>query len=125
MTIAWTASAHHAAVNFGQYDYTSFPLNAPSLIRKAMPRSKDDADWKVRSPACGTHTQLVGCAGAIVGAGASNSAVPVVTAADWPGDKMAIQQKMMLGFLLCAGGLGQASARALSTLCFWACFPCC
>lgn len=46
VTIAWTASAHHAAVNFGQYDFTSYPLNAPSLIRRPMPRSQDKA-WKV------------------------------------------------------------------------------
>jgi len=46
VTIAWTASAHHAAVNFGQYDFTSYPLNAPSLIRRAMPRSEEDAGWQ-------------------------------------------------------------------------------
>lgn len=47
VTIAWTASAHHAAVNFGQYDFTSHPLNAPSLIRRAMPSSPGDKSWKV------------------------------------------------------------------------------
>jgi len=47
VTIAWTASARHAAVNFGQYDFTSYPLNAPSLIRKPIPRKPSDKEWKV------------------------------------------------------------------------------
>ncbi|GIL91409.1 hypothetical protein Vretimale_17802 [Volvox reticuliferus] len=44
-TIAWVASGHHAAVNFGQYDYTSFILNTSSLSRRPMPEP-GDADWK-------------------------------------------------------------------------------
>ena len=36
-TMAWLASSHHAAVNFGQYDYSSLPLNTSSLIRKPIP----------------------------------------------------------------------------------------
>ncbi|GIL59444.1 hypothetical protein Vafri_14121 [Volvox africanus] len=44
-TIAWLASGHHAAVNFGQYDYTSFILNTCSLIRKPVP-APGDAAWK-------------------------------------------------------------------------------
>ncbi|GLI71453.1 hypothetical protein VaNZ11_016671 [Volvox africanus] len=44
-TIAWLASGHHAAVNFGQYDYTSFLLNACSLTRRPIP-APGDAGWK-------------------------------------------------------------------------------
>ncbi|EFJ46751.1 hypothetical protein VOLCADRAFT_105417 [Volvox carteri f. nagariensis] len=44
-TIAWLGSGHHAAVNFGQYDYTSFVLNAPSLVRKPMP-APGDKSWE-------------------------------------------------------------------------------
>lgn len=84
VTIAFTASAHHAAVNFGQvrqasgrdsasqgllhcrcatpasphaarcvysvcpqYDFTSYPLNAPSLIRQPMPAKPSDKAWQV------------------------------------------------------------------------------
>ncbi|GLC42164.1 hypothetical protein PLESTB_000637500 [Pleodorina starrii] len=42
-TIAWLASGHHAAVNFGQYDFTSFILNVSSLVRKPMPAPGDAA----------------------------------------------------------------------------------
>lgn len=45
--IAWTASAHHAAVNFGQADYSSFVLNRSSLLRKPIP-APGDRDYKVR-----------------------------------------------------------------------------
>ena len=41
--IAWTASAHHAAVNFGQADYSSFVLNRSSLLRKPIPAPGDRA----------------------------------------------------------------------------------
>ncbi|KAG2491172.1 hypothetical protein HYH03_010384 [Edaphochlamys debaryana] len=37
VTIAYMASAHHAAVNFGQYDYSALILNNSSLIRRHMP----------------------------------------------------------------------------------------
>ncbi|KAG2491170.1 hypothetical protein HYH03_010382 [Edaphochlamys debaryana] len=37
VTIAYMASAHHAAVNFGQYDFSSLILNNSSLIRRHMP----------------------------------------------------------------------------------------
>jgi hypothetical protein len=47
VTIAWTASAHHAAVNFGQYDNTSYPLNAPTIVRKPMPNDPKGAGWRV------------------------------------------------------------------------------
>ncbi|XP_058745335.1 seed linoleate 9S-lipoxygenase-3-like [Vicia villosa] len=35
--IIWTASALHAAVNFGQYPYGGFILNRPTLSRRLMP----------------------------------------------------------------------------------------
>jgi len=46
VTVMWIGSALHAAVNFGQYDYTSLPLNAPSLIRRPMPKNDEDKAWK-------------------------------------------------------------------------------
>ncbi|KAL5976044.1 putative lipoxygenase 8, chloroplastic [Asimina triloba] len=36
-TIIWVASAHHAAVNFGQYDYGGYFPNRPSILRTNMP----------------------------------------------------------------------------------------
>jgi lipoxygenase len=36
-TIAWTASAHHSAVNFTQYAYIGFFPNRPTIARKKMP----------------------------------------------------------------------------------------
>ncbi|XP_017406814.1 linoleate 13S-lipoxygenase 2-1, chloroplastic, partial [Vigna angularis] len=36
-TIAWIASAHHAAVNFGQYTYAGYFPNRPNIIRNKMP----------------------------------------------------------------------------------------
>lgn len=45
-TIAFTASAHHAAVNFGQYDFSGLILNFSSMVRKPMP-SKGDKAWQV------------------------------------------------------------------------------
>jgi hypothetical protein len=44
-TIMWTASAHHAAVNFGQYDYSGWMPNHPSKVRKPIPR-KGSAEHK-------------------------------------------------------------------------------
>ncbi|KAH1085205.1 hypothetical protein GYH30_017287 [Glycine max] len=35
--IIWTASALHAAVNFGQYPYGGFILNRPTLTRRLLP----------------------------------------------------------------------------------------
>ena len=40
-TIAWTASGHHAAVNFGQYDYSAFLLNTSPTIRRPVPKPGD------------------------------------------------------------------------------------
>lgn len=36
-TVIWTASALHAAVNFGQYPYGGYILNRPTLSRRFMP----------------------------------------------------------------------------------------
>lgn len=43
-TIAWVASCHHAAVNFGQYNYGGYMPNKPSLTRKFIPEA-GTADW--------------------------------------------------------------------------------
>ncbi|CAL8464299.1 g3834 [Coccomyxa elongata] len=42
-TIAFTGSAHHAAVNFGQYDYSGYMPNRPSLIRRPIPEKGSPA----------------------------------------------------------------------------------
>ncbi|CAL0326083.1 unnamed protein product [Lupinus luteus] len=40
--IIWTASALHAAVNFGQYPYGGFILNRPTLSRRLIPEEGTD-----------------------------------------------------------------------------------
>ncbi|CAL0326085.1 unnamed protein product [Lupinus luteus] len=40
--IIWTASALHAAVNFGQYPYGGFILNRPTLSRRFIPEEGTD-----------------------------------------------------------------------------------
>lgn len=35
--IVWTASCHHAAVNFGQYEYAGFMPNHPTITRRLIP----------------------------------------------------------------------------------------
>eukprot|EP00884_Botryococcus_braunii_P020118 jgi/Botrbrau1/6790/Bobra.0057s0024.2 len=40
--IVWTASAHHSAVNYGQYDYSGWMPTRPSLIRKPIPTSGEE-----------------------------------------------------------------------------------
>ncbi|QCD79112.1 lipoxygenase [Vigna unguiculata] len=52
-TIAWIASAHHAAVNFGQYTYAGYFPNRPNIIRNKMPTedpSKEEWENFVNKP---------------------------------------------------------------------------
>ena len=37
-TIIWLASAHHAAVNFGQYPYGGYMPNVPTISRRLLPQ---------------------------------------------------------------------------------------
>jgi len=49
--IIWTASALHAAVNFGQYPYGGFILNRPTLSRRFIPEpGTKEYDEMVKSP---------------------------------------------------------------------------
>ncbi|XP_057844155.2 linoleate 9S-lipoxygenase 6-like [Cryptomeria japonica] len=41
-TLIWVTSAHHAAVNFSQYDYAGFMPNLPSTTRKLVPLKGSD-----------------------------------------------------------------------------------
>ncbi|CAO2192023.1 unnamed protein product [Urochloa humidicola] len=43
-TIIWVASAHHAAVNFGQYDFAGYFPNRPSIARTRMPVEDEPVD---------------------------------------------------------------------------------
>ena len=46
-TIAWVASAHHSAVNFGQYAYAGYFPNRPSIARINMPCEDPTGEgWK-------------------------------------------------------------------------------
>ncbi|GLJ05365.1 hypothetical protein SUGI_0016920 [Cryptomeria japonica] len=44
-TIIWTASAHHAAVNFGQYSYGGYMPNLPTMSRRLIPE-KGTAEYE-------------------------------------------------------------------------------
>ncbi|MED6113038.1 Lox2p [Stylosanthes scabra] len=49
--IIWTASALHAAVNFGQYPYGGYILNRPTLSRKLIPeKGTEEYDEMVKNP---------------------------------------------------------------------------
>ncbi|XP_045790608.1 seed linoleate 9S-lipoxygenase-like [Trifolium pratense] len=49
--IIWTASALHAAVNFGQYPYGGYILNRPTLSRRFIPeKGTPEYDEMVKSP---------------------------------------------------------------------------
>ncbi|PWA77612.1 linoleate 13S-lipoxygenase 2-1 protein [Artemisia annua] len=46
-TIIWVASGHHAAVNFGQYDYAGYIPNRATIARVKMPcEDPTDDDWE-------------------------------------------------------------------------------
>ncbi|GLT78833.1 hypothetical protein SLA2020_503570 [Shorea laevis] len=46
-TMAWVASGHHAAVNFGQYAYGGYFPNRPTIARIKMPTEDEDEElWK-------------------------------------------------------------------------------
>nr|ABF66650.1 lipoxygenase-4 [Physcomitrium patens] len=44
-TVAWVASCHHAAVNFGQYLYAGFMPNHPAMTRKLIPE-EGTPEWE-------------------------------------------------------------------------------
>ena len=44
-TVAWVASCHHAAVNFGQFMYAGFMPNHPSMTRKLIP-DEGTPEWQ-------------------------------------------------------------------------------
>jgi hypothetical protein len=46
-TIAWVASGHHAAVNFGQYDFSGWMPPHSSLCRRRAP-ARGSKEWQVR-----------------------------------------------------------------------------
>ncbi|PNX96631.1 seed lipoxygenase [Trifolium pratense] len=49
--IIWTASALHAAVNFGQYPYGGYILNRPTISRRFIPeKGTPEYDEMVKSP---------------------------------------------------------------------------
>ncbi|KAL5574385.1 hypothetical protein UlMin_023982 [Ulmus minor] len=46
-TIAWVTSGHHSAVNFGQYAYTGYFPNRPTIARMNMPtEDPSEEDWE-------------------------------------------------------------------------------
>ncbi|RDX61858.1 Linoleate 13S-lipoxygenase 2-1, chloroplastic, partial [Mucuna pruriens] len=47
-TIAWTASGHHAAVNFGQFSFAGYFPNRPTVARNKMPiEDPSDPEWEL------------------------------------------------------------------------------
>ncbi|XP_023742120.2 lipoxygenase 2, chloroplastic [Lactuca sativa] len=46
-TIMWVSSAHHSAVNFGQYDYAGYFPNRPTIARVKMPNEDPtEEEWQ-------------------------------------------------------------------------------
>uniref|UniRef100_A0A166GAS3 Lipoxygenase n=1 Tax=Daucus carota subsp. sativus TaxID=79200 RepID=A0A166GAS3_DAUCS len=46
-TMIWIASGHHAAVNFGQYDYAAYFPSRPTIARAKMPtEDQTDESWE-------------------------------------------------------------------------------
>ena len=46
-TIVWVTSGHHAAVHFGQYTYTGYFPNQPTIARTNMPTEDPSKEaWK-------------------------------------------------------------------------------
>lgn len=45
-TIIWVASGHHAAVNFGQFDFGAYFPNRPTIARTQMPTEDPDDEEK-------------------------------------------------------------------------------
>ncbi|KAF5181685.1 Lipoxygenase 2 protein, partial [Thalictrum thalictroides] len=59
-TIIWVASGHHAAVNFGQYDYAGYFPNRPTIARTNIPiEDPNEAEFKnfIAKP----ETELLKC----------------------------------------------------------------
>ena len=47
-TIIWITSGHHAAVNFGQYDFAGYFPNRPTIARNTMPtEDPNDERWEL------------------------------------------------------------------------------
>lgn len=45
-TMIWITSGHHAAVNFGQYDFAAYFPNRPTIARSKMPdEDRTDESW--------------------------------------------------------------------------------
>eukprot|EP00884_Botryococcus_braunii_P022835 jgi/Botrbrau1/9235/Bobra.0028s0030.1 len=42
VTVAWVASAHHAAINFSMYDFTAYMPNRSPIVRREMPQTESE-----------------------------------------------------------------------------------
>lgn len=47
-TIIWTASGHHSAVNFGQFDYGAYFPNRPTIARSLMPCEEPSPEFEAK-----------------------------------------------------------------------------